>query len=324
MSNETVAVVGLGLLGRGIAACFVGRGFDVIGYEPTRETLDAARPQVERMTAEVRDLLPSPLPQGRGVGGEGGRFIPTTDLRSLAGCELVIESVVEDAAVKRSVLDQIERVVTPEALVATNTSAIPITELQRPMRHPRRFIGMHFAGPAHVTRFLEIIRGDLTADETCQRVERIARRVGKEPCLCQKDVPGFIVNRIAYAMYREAFHLLEAGAADAETIDRAVRDTLSLWAAVCGPFRWIDISGGPELYARAMKRVLPTLCNDADVSPTLQRLLDEGARGTTNGHGVFDYGPDDQERWAKLWHDNALRTSRLLDELFPLQQGDRP
>jgi len=91
----------------------------------------------------------------------------------------------------------------------------------------------------------------------------LARRLGKEPSVLQKEIPGFIVNRIGYAMYREALSLLEAGVADAETIDRSVRNALGLWATVCGPFRWIDLTGGPELYAKAMQHVLPTLNNSA-------------------------------------------------------------
>lgn len=314
MTIEPIAVVGLGLLGRGIAACFVGRGFEVIGYEPTPRLLDEARPHVERLTREVEEYTGAP---------GGGRFLPTTDPGALAGATLVLESVVEDLAVKEQVLADIERIVAPETIVATNTSAIPVTQLQQRLRHPGRFLGMHFAGPAHVTRFLEIIRGEQTDVSTIARAEALARRVGKEPCLC-KDVPGFLVNRIAYAMYREAFHLLETGVADADTIDRAVRNTLSLWAAICGPFRWIDISGGPALYAAAMERVLPTLSAATTLPPTLERLRAADARGTRNGHGVFDYSHEDHARWAALWQENALRSSRLLDDLFPLPPPAEP
>lgn len=308
MTSETIGVVGLGLLGRGIAACFAGRGFEVIGCEATRDRLADAETDVARLIGEAREYAGVPTV---------GRFVPTTDLQTLASCSLVVESVVEDAEAKQTVLARLEGVVAPTAILATNTSAIPITHLQKGLRHPERFLGLHFGGPAHVTRFLEIIRGEHTSDDTCVRAEQLARRIGKEPCLCQKDVPGFLVNRIAYAMYREAFHLVDTGVADADTIDRAVRNALALWAGICGPFRWIDISGGPELYARAMTGVLPTLCNSTELSPTLERLRNEGARGTANGRGVFDYAPEDEARWAKLWNDNALRASRRLDELFP-------
>lgn len=315
MNSSCIAVVGLGLLGRGIAACFAGRGFEVIGIEPDSTCLEQAGVEVGSMIREVEAYTSQ---------SASGRFEATTDLAAIEPAVLVIESVVEELEIKRQVLREVERIVDPRCLVATNTSAIPIRLLQEPLRSPERFLGLHFAGPAHVTRFLEIIRGEKTSEATCERALEMARRVGKDPCVCQTDVPGFLVNRIAYAMYREAFHLLDSGVADAETIDRAVRNALSLWANICGPLRWIDISGGPALYARAMQRVLPTLCNDTSLSPTLQRLLEEGARGTLNGQGIFAYRPEDHSRWAALWRENALRSSRLLDQLFPLAEECQP
>ena len=135
---------------------------------------------------------------------------------------------------------------------------------------------MHWAEPAHATRFLELIRGEATSDETVRRTEELARRLGKDPTVCRQDIPGFIVNRIGYAMYREALHLVELGVADIETIDRSVRNTLGLWAASCGPFRWIDLTGGPALYARSMERVIPTLRNDAALPALLAALVRAG------------------------------------------------
>lgn len=315
MASERIAVVGLGLLGRGIAACFAARGFEVIGYEPTQTRLDDAQAPVEQMIAEARAYAALP---------DAGGLLLTTELAHLAGCSLVLESAGEDFDLKKSIFQTLEQIVAPETLLATNTSSIPITPLQQTLRHPERFLGLHFAAPAHLTRFLELIRGAQTSDRACAQAQRIALQIGKEPCLCKKDVPGFLVNRIAYAMYREAFYLLETGVADADTIDRAMRNALSLWAAICGPLRWIDLSGGPELYAHCMERVLPTLCNASEISPLLRALRDRGARGTTNGEGIFSYAPEDESHWAKLWHDHAVRTSRLLDTLFPLARTTEP
>ena len=104
-----------------------------------------------------------------------------------------------------------------------------------------------------------------------QRAADLARRIGKQPSLVQKDVPGFIVNRLGYAMYREAVHLLELGVADVATIDESFRNACGLWAAICGPLRWMDITGGPARYARAMEAVLPTLCNSPELPETLRQ-----------------------------------------------------
>jgi 3-hydroxybutyryl-CoA dehydrogenase len=246
-------------------------------------------------------------------------YTATDDYAQLQGCTFVVESVTEDLAVKEQALDAIEAVVAPETVIASNTSAIPISRLQQGRRHPGRIAGMHWAEPAHATRFMELVRGDQTTDAAFATAARMAERLGKEPSLCQKDVPAFIVNRIAYAMYREALHLVETGVADVETIDRAVRNTLGLWATICGPFRWIDITGGPELYARAMERVLPTLSKADAVSPAMQQLAQSGARGSANGRGFFTYTPEEAERWEDLYRRHAWRVSQMLDEYFPLQ-----
>jgi 3-hydroxybutyryl-CoA dehydrogenase len=247
------------------------------------------------------------------------RYRATDDYAQLQDCTFVVESVTEDLAVKEQALDAIEAVVTPESVIASNTSAIPISRLQQGRRHPGRIVGMHWAEPAHATRFMELVRGDQTTDDAFATAARMAERLGKEPSLCHKDVPAFIVNRIAYAMYREALHLVETGVADVETIDRAVRNTLGLWATICGPFRWIDITGGPELYARAMERVLPTLSKADTVSPAMQQLAQSGALGSANGRGFFTYTSEEAERWEDLYRRHAWRVSHMLDEYFPLQ-----
>jgi 3-hydroxybutyryl-CoA dehydrogenase len=320
-SSEPVAVVGLGLLGRGIAACFLGHGFRVIGVDLTAEAHARAREDIGQMIGELIDL----------GGFDPGlrdewttRYTAATGFDLLRECSFVVESVTEDMAAKDSAIERIEAVVGEKTVIATNTSAIPISELQSRRRHPARFVGMHWAGPAHATRFMELIRGEQTSEEAFQAAAAMARRLGKEPSLCQRDVPAFIVNRIGYAMYREALHLLETGVADAETIDCSVRNALGLWATICGPFRWIDISGGPEAYARVMKGVLPTLSKADEVSPTMQALAESGARGTANGRGFFNYTPEEARRWDELYRRHAWRVARMQNEYFPLHGENEP
>jgi 3-hydroxybutyryl-CoA dehydrogenase len=118
-------------------------------------------------------------------------------------------------------------------------------------------------------------------------------------------------------MYREALHLLETGVADAETIDRSVRNALGLWATVCGPFRWIDLTGGPELYAKALGGVLPTLNNATELPPVMQRLAESGARGIVNGRGFFNYTTEEAHAWEDLYRRHAWRVVQMQDEYFP-------
>jgi 3-hydroxybutyryl-CoA dehydrogenase len=315
MTEQTVGVVGLGLLGRGITACLLERGFNVIAVARTDDEHAAALPFIEQMLAE---LIEHGSPPGL-IGQWRSRLKQATNFATLTGCGFVIESVFEDLAVKQSVFDEVERVVDAEAVIASNTSAIPITVLQQTRRHPERFVGMHWAVPAHNTRFLELIRGELTSDQTIRRTEEISRRLGKDPAVCRKDIAGFIVNRIAYAMYREALNLVELGVADVETIDRSLRNTLGLWAASCGPFRWIDLTGGPALYARAMQRILPTLRNDTTLPAPLAALVAQHVPGT-DGPGFYQYAPGEMEAWKERQGRHTWLVKEWLDQEFPIRR----
>jgi 3-hydroxybutyryl-CoA dehydrogenase len=314
LKTERIAVVGLGLLGRGIVACFLGHGFHVVAVEKTDEQHTEARKQIALMMGELVDLGGF----DPGLRDEWAtRYTAATNYESVKGCSFVVESVTEDIATKEAVFDSLESILCPTIVIATNTSAIPISQLQLRRKVPSRFVGMHWAEPAHATRFMELIRGNATSDEALQTAAAMGRRLGKEPCICQKDIPGFIVNRIGYAMYREALNLLESGVADATTIDTAMRNALGLWASVCGPLRWIDITGGPELYAKAMQHVVPSLNTSTELPIVIQKLAAEGARGIANGRGFYTYTEEEAHRWEELYRKHAWRVAEMHNEYFP-------
>ncbi|MBL8210610.1 MAG: 3-hydroxyacyl-CoA dehydrogenase family protein [Bryobacterales bacterium] len=293
MNNERIGVVGLGLLGRGIAACFLAHGFRVVALtKGGEEAYGAARAYIANALTEY--VAHTGADAGVAASWKD-RYHEAAGFADFADCAFVVESVTEDLAAKQDVFDGLEAVVGEEVPIASNTSALPIGVLQKSRRNPRRFVGMHWAEPAHATRFLELIRGEQTSDTAVERTAELGRRLDKDPCVVQKDVPGFIVNRLGYAMYREALHLVEAGVADVETVDKAFRNACGLWASMCGPFRWMDITGGPALYARAMKGVLPTLDN----SPELPRTLREPPAS------FYEYEAGEVERWHEELHRNA-------------------
>jgi 3-hydroxybutyryl-CoA dehydrogenase len=319
MDADPIGIAGLGLLGRGIASCLLARGFQVIAHTTGENTHERARVYA---TKAIRELVahagfPPSLEEEWPA-----RYVEARSLSDLAPCSFVIESVVEDAGIKQQVFDEIEAAVAPRVPIASNTSAIPITLLQSKREHPERFLGMHWAEPAYATRFLELIRGERTSDRALSAAMDLARRAGKEPALVDRDVPGFIVNRLGYAMYREAFHLLETGVADVETIDTAFRNACGLWATLCGPFRWIDITGGPALYAKAMQGVLPTLSNSPALPPTLEKMLANQDGGVRNGRGFYSYLPEDAVHWEALLHKHAWDVYRLQQQYHPLPESE--
>lgn len=298
MNPQRVAVVGMGLLGRGIVGCFLGRGFQVTAFSPHADTHGALWNQLKQM---ILELVEFGVADAKLVESWEGQITLTRSYEALRECAFVVESVTEDISIKTEVFDQIEAKVSDSTIIASNSSAIPISLLQQSRARPERFLAMHWAEPAHATRFMEIIPGEKTSIQTIKRTLALARQLGKEPSVLQKDIPGFIVNRIGYAMYREALNLIESGVADVETIDRSVRNAIGLWATVCGPFRWMDLTGGPELYAKAMEHVLPTLSKSDELPVVLQRLASEGARGIINGRGFYAYGPEEGRHWERLY-----------------------
>ena len=313
---KRVGVIGLGLLGRGIAACFLGHGFEVIGFERDQKIETSVREHIAEMIDELIEIGGFEMSLRKSW---VSRYSFTNDFAALRDCSFIVESVTEDAATKLAVFDGVEAHVSPATIIASNSSAIPITKLQQNRKHPERFLAMHWAEPAHATRFMELIPGEKTSNATLKTTLTLAKSLGKDPVVLTKDIPGFIVNRIGYAMYREALSLLDSGIADAETIDRSMRNALGLWATLCGPLRWIDLTGGPELYAKALQNVLPTLNNSAEIPRPLRELAEAGARGVVNGRGFYNYTPEEAQRWSELYRQHAWRVTQMQNEYFPIK-----
>ncbi len=316
MSDQTVGIVGLGLMGRGIAACLLSREVRVVAYERD----DQIRLDAKKHIALAIDQMI----ERKAISDAGAqwrqRLIDAKTISQLADCTFVIESVVEDLAIKNRVFDEIEAAVGASAPIASNTSALPITLLQKGRKNPQRFIGMHWAEPCHLTRFLEIVRGDETDDATAEAAMSLARLAGKDPALLKKDVEGFIANRLGYAMYREAFWLLESGVGDVETIDRAFHNAMSIWGNIAGPFRWMDLTGIPA-YASVMQRLWPQLSCATEVPETMRKLVASGAKGISNGRGFYNYTPEEARLWEERLTENVWKVRQMLDELFGKDQA---
>ena len=222
---QNVGLVGLGFLGRGIAASLVAYNVRVIAHVRSADSQRESETYIERAMYELVANAGFP-PELASQWHHRIEFV--TDYESFRGVDFVIETVVEDVEIKNQVFDELERVVRSDVPIASNTSSLAVSLLAHRRKHPERFLGMHWAEPAYATRFIELIRGEKTNDKAFDLATQLACHVGKEPSLVQKDVPAFVVNRIGYAILREALSLLEEGVADAETIDRSFRHAVGL------------------------------------------------------------------------------------------------
>lgn len=306
---ERVGVVGLGFMGRGIATSLLAHGFEVVAVEQEPERSSEA---TEHIDGSLREMHAHGLSSESATGDWRCRFQAVRDVSELHACSFVIESIQEDLSAKVPVYHSLEQTVPPETPIASNTSALPISELQQACAYPQRLIGMHWGEPCHLTRFLEVIRGTHTDQQTVDRTVALGRKLDKDPAVVQRDVDGFIVNRLAYAMYREAFWLLENEVADVETIDRAFMHAIAVWANIAGPFRWMDLTGLPA-YASVMERLFPKLSCDKSTPKLMRDLIVSGAEGVANGHGFYDYSPEEANQWRRKLEANVLAIRSFHD-----------
>jgi len=305
-SEIEVGVVGLGLMGTSISACLLMAGHPVKAIAPISSDLDNAEKRIKKHLERSYQ---------EGICKEKAEvylknLIITEDYRLLEGCRLVIECTLENEAIKRSVYEKVERYISEDAILASNTSAIPISDLQKLTKVPQRFLGLHWAEPSHTTRFLEIICGDESDVSQGEYLYALAHFWNKEPTLVRKDIRGFITNRLMYAMYREAFYLVENGYATIEDVDRACRNNPGYWMTLVGVFRWMDLTG-VDAYGNVMKDLFPTLNNRTEVPELMKELMKKGSKGVANGKGFYDYTPEE----ARMWEETFTAFSYEIREL---------
>lgn len=294
--NMTVAVVGLGLMGSSIATNFLIAGHQVIGLAPMPEEFANATGRIEHHLAacEELDLLHSKQTY------YSARMHITEDYTDLKQCDLVLECVVEDLEIKSEVIERIEKNVSSQCIIASNTSAIPITTLQKKVKNPGRFLGLHWSEPAYGTRFLEIICGAQTDIKIAEQIQLLGTRWGKEPILVKKDVPGFVTNRLMYAVYREGLHILEQKEADLKALDKAFRYDTGSWITVMGIFQRMDYLGIKH-FASLAERTFEQLCNSKQVPQVMKDLVREKGRGIHNQKGLYPYSEQEARDWKKAF-----------------------
>ena len=300
------AVVGLGLMGCSITTCLLMAGHKVIAVAPVEIDLLHAEKRIyaHLVRSQLEGLINNPPEY------YFKNLLITQDYGELKDCMLVIECTLESIEIKKSVFQKIEAVISNEAILTSNTSAIPISDLQKHTQYPQRFFGLHWAEPSHTTRFLEIICGELSDVKKGEWLYNLSHNWGKEPTLVRKDIRGFITNRLMYAMYREACSLVENGYATVEDVDRACRNNAGYWMTLVGVFRWMDLTGVAAYHA-VMKDLLPTLCNSTEVPKLIDDIVKAGGKGVANAKGFYNYTPEE----AKLWEETFTAFSYEIRRL---------
>jgi 3-hydroxybutyryl-CoA dehydrogenase len=279
---RTIGVVGLGAMGAGIAQLAIEAGYDTVGREVSDELGDAARGRIahflqrkvdkETLTGEQREAALA-------------RLSLTTELSTLAACDLVVEAIVEELDAKLALFSEFEAIVPPDAILATNTSALSVTEIAGAVSTPERVVGMHFFNPAPLMPLVEIVRAELSSDEAVEAAYNVGERLGKRPIRCH-DTPGFVVNRILIPLLNDCLRVLDEARISPEDLDIAMTAGAG-WPM--GPCALVDLVG-IDVHVHASEALYEKLREPRMAPPPrIVAMKNAGLLGRKSGRGFFVY-----------------------------------
>jgi len=282
MEIAKVAVVGLGSMGSGIAQLAVEAGFETVGRELTPELGEKAKAQITRFLA--RKVEKGQLDAGADEAAVA-RLSLTTDFADLADCDLVIEAAFESLEVKQQLFSELEAVVRPDAILASNTSALSVTEIASLTERPERVVGMHFFNPAPLMPLVEIVRAERTDEQVFETAYAFAERLGKQPIRCN-DTPGFVVNRILIPLLNDCVRVLDEAGVSVEDLDKAMKFGAG-WPM--GPATLADLVG-LDIHVHASEALYEKLREPRMAPPPrLARMATAGKLGRKSGEGFYRY-----------------------------------
>ncbi|MEM6385630.1 MAG: 3-hydroxyacyl-CoA dehydrogenase NAD-binding domain-containing protein [Pseudomonadota bacterium] len=305
--NQQIAVIGAGLMGHGIALTFARAGQYVALYDPSKEMLGSA----QRRMSESMQLLGA-------TEVEVAKALNKIELHSSVGSAVesaafVFEAAPEKLALKKSIFAEIEAHAPNDAILASNTSVIPITDIMSDLARPDRAIGTHWWNPPHIIPLVEVVKTEWTLPLAADRMHDLLADAGKTPVMVEKDVPGFIGNRLQHALWREAISLVENGICSAEAVDDVVKASFGRRLAVLGPLENADLVG-LELTQDIHRQVLFDLSKRGEPSPYLQELRDKGREGMSAGAGFRDWKEGDLETTKARVANHLRKLEAILPE----------
>lgn len=302
MSKARIAVIGAGLMGHGIAQVFALAGHDVTIYDAFPASLETVK---ARILANLKDLGDDE--------SAVNRVTPQADLAQAVGnSDYVVEAVLEDLALKQKLFAEIEPLVRPDTILASNTSVIPITAIMQGLARRDRALGTHWWNPPFLVPLVEVIETQWTSPAAVAFTMKLHAEAGKKPAHVKKDVPGFIGNRLQHALWREAIALVENGICDAETVDAVIKSAFGRRLAVLGPLENADMVG-TDLTLAIHQNVLGDIDRRPGPSPYLEKLVADGKLGFKSGEGFRKWTPE-QQAALRLKVVQHLKNARANDK----------
>ncbi|MAS04956.1 MAG: 3-hydroxybutyryl-CoA dehydrogenase [Ahrensia sp.] len=304
---KRVAIIGLGTMGPGMAARLARGGIEVAAYDIAPAAIERARSMMVASDGVLDALGIAATPDSAG----SVRFTDSIE-DVVAGADLVIENVPEKEEIKADVYRKIDGLISQDTIVASDTSGIPITKLQAYISIPARMVGMHWSNPPHIIPMIEVIGGENTAPETVETIRDFIRSLGLLPVLLKKDVPGFVENRVLYALLREVVDLVERGVIEPEDIDTCVSWGIGYKLAVIGPMALLDMAG-MDIYHSVSSFLNEDLCDRKDVAPLVSEQMAAGKLGIKSGEGLYSYTPESIARLQPERARKLVAIRRILE-----------
>jgi 3-hydroxyacyl-CoA dehydrogenase len=296
-------------MGHGIAQTFALAGCDVACFDDSPGMRDSLPGRVRtNLTAFAEAGLIEPwqidptLARLRVAGTEG---------EAVAEAQFVTEAVSEDLEIKQALFSRLDRIARPEAILASNSSSFPISQSGNRMQHPERALVTHWFNPPHLTPVVEVVPSPRTSAGTVQTTLDLLQRLGKYPVPLQRELPGFLVNRVQVAIQREVWDLVGQGVATPEEIDAAIRGTIGFRFAALGPLEIHDF-GGLDIQLATFRNLVPEIRSDTAPPPIIQDLTAKGWLGTKTGRGFYNYPPDRLEARRARRDSSLLKLKKLL------------
>lgn len=288
MEIKNVVIAGAGTMGYSMAQIFAKYGYAVTVYDVKRRALDNAQ---ECIRKNVETLIKQGELDVNLANTLIERLAYTDEKDCFASCDIVIESIIEKLEIKKSFYAEISRIVREDAILATNTSGLSINAIAEAVHIPERFIGMHWFNPSHLILLIELIKGDRTNTETAETVRELSLAIRKKPVVVEKDVPGFVANRIQFAVLREALDLVEKGVISKEGMDDVMKYGLGFRYACVGPLEVADF-GGLDTFYHISSYLMKDLCREEGVPALLRECFEKGEYGVKSKKGFYDYSQD--------------------------------
>jgi len=302
-----VGIVGTGLMGSGIAAVFAAAGRTVLLFDKDPRRLDEATKRIVEIYEEMRGAGLTSLSQTEML----SHIKPVSEFADLRTVEFIIEAVPEVLEIKQALYRELETTVAERVILASNTSGFMPSKLSEFLVHPDRFIVAHFWNPPHAIPLVEVVPSQHTSAAVVERTIALLRESRAEPVLVEKEIPGFIGNRLQYAMLREALAIVRSGAASPEAVDTVMKASLGRRYATVGPLETADL-GGLDTFLTIASHLMPELAKDEDVLELMRIRVEAGDTGLRSGKGFYPWPPERADQVIKRRNADLLRR-RLAD-----------